>query len=153
MTEHLLGSFGLYGGTLVVCFISGLVPIVNAELFLVGVSALTATTTAELALVAGCAAVGQMTAKVLLYYAGMGMFEFPRGRFRARIESARTYVERWRRRPYLVFAVSATLGLPPFFLVSVAAGALRVGFRAFCSIGLIGRFVRFAVVVAIPHIR
>ena len=153
MTDHLLAGLGLYGGTLVVCFIAGLVPLVNAEVFLVGVSMWAVTSTAQLPLVAACAAVGQMTAKVLLYYAGMGMFELPRGRFRERLERARGKVERWQRRPYLVYAVSASVGLPPVYLVSLAAGALRIGFRAFCAIGLAGRFVRFAVIVAIPHLR
>ena len=35
MTEQLLHGFGLYGGTVLVCFIAGLVPLVNAEVFLV----------------------------------------------------------------------------------------------------------------------
>lgn len=153
MTEHLLAALGLYGGTVVVCFIAGLVPLVNAEVFLVGVSMFAITSPAQLPLVAACAAVGQMTAKVMLYYAGMGMFELPRGRFRERLERARSKIERWQRRPYLIYAVSASVGLPPFYLVSLAAGALRIGFRAFCAIGLAGRFLRFAVIVAIPHLR
>jgi len=153
MTEHLLAALGMYGGTVVVCFLSGLIPFINAEMVLLGVSMWAATGTVELALVAACGALGQMTAKVLLYYAGMGMFELPRGRFRERLRRARTYIERWQRRPYLVFAVSSSLGLPPFYLVSLAAGALRIGLAAFCSIGLAGRFVRFAVIVAIPHLR
>jgi membrane protein YqaA with SNARE-associated domain len=153
MTEHLLAGLGLYGGTLVACFVAGLVPVVNAELFLVGVSVWAVTSTAQLPLLAACAAVGQMTAKVLLYYAGMGVFELPRGRFRERLERARSKIERWRRRPYLIYAISASVGLPPFYLVSLAAGALRIGFRAFCAIGLAGRFVRFAVILALPHLR
>jgi membrane protein YqaA with SNARE-associated domain len=153
MTEHLLASLGLYCGTLVTCFVAGLVPLVNAEVFLVGVSMWAVTSTSQLPLVALCAAVGQMTAKVLLYYAGMGMIELPRGRFRERLERARSKIERWRKRPYLVYAISATVGLPPFYLVSLAAGALRIGFSAFCAIGLAGRFLRFAIVVALPHLR
>ena len=147
MSDQLLAMLGLYGGTAVYCFVSGIVPFVNTEIYLIAVSKLA--DRAQLPAVVACAAVGQMTAKVLLYYAGMGMFELPRGRYKAKIERASARLDRWRRRPYLVFAISATVGLPPFYLVAIAAGALKIGFRAFCAIGLAGRTVRFAVVVAI----
>ena len=150
MTHHLLGALGLYGGTLVVCFIAGLVPLVNAELYLVGVSMWAVHAPAQLPGVVLAAAVGQMTAKVLLYHAGMGMLELPRGRWKEKIERARAHLATWRKRPYLVYAVSSTVGLPPFYLVSLAAGALKIRFRAFCAIGLLGRIVRFGIIVAIP---
>jgi membrane protein YqaA with SNARE-associated domain len=150
MTAHLLATLGLYGGTLVVCFVSALVPIVNAEIFLALVAAELVTSPAQLPAIVVCAAVGQMTAKVLLYYAGMGLLELPRGRYKGRIERARARIATWRRRPYVVFAISSTVGLPPFYLVSIVAGSMKIGFRAFCAIGLVGRTLRFAVVVAIP---
>jgi membrane protein YqaA with SNARE-associated domain len=152
VSEHLLTSLGLYGGTLVVCFVSGLVPLVNAEAFLLAVSTWAVSSPAQLPGVVVCAAVGQMTAKVLLYFAGMGVLEMPRGRYREKIERARKRVEAWRKRPYLIFAVSSSVGLPPFLLVSIVAGALKIGFRAFCLIGLAGRTLRFAVVAIIPWV-
>jgi membrane protein YqaA with SNARE-associated domain len=150
VAEDLLAALGVYGGTLVVCFIAGLVPLVNAELFLVGISALVIRSPAQLPAIVVLAAIGQMTAKVVLYYMGVGMFELPRGRWRERFERARARVERWKKRPYAIYAVSATLGLPPFYLVSLVAGVLRINFTLFCLIGLAGRTARFAVVVAIP---
>jgi membrane protein YqaA with SNARE-associated domain len=150
MTEQLLESLGLYGGTLVVCFVSGLVPLVNTELFLVGITMFAVRSTPQLAAIVLLAAIGQMTAKVALYYAGMGMSELPRGKAREKIARARARLERWQKRPYLIFALSASVGVPPFLIVSVLAGALKIGFRAFCLIGLAGRTARFAVIVAIP---
>ncbi len=150
MTDQLLATLGLYGGTLVVCFISGLVPIVNAELFLVGISAWVMTSPAQLPLLAIAAGVGQMTAKVILYFVGLGLFELPRGRWKASIERARMRLDRWRKRPYLVLAVSSCVGLPPFLLVSIAAGALKIGIRTFCAIGVIGRTLRFALILTLP---
>ena len=152
MTEHLLATLGLYGGTLVFCFLAGLIPILNTEIFLVGISVWAVRSPEQLPAIVLLAAVGQMTAKVILYYAGLGMFELPRGRMKARIEKARARLDRWQKRPYLVLAISSSVGLPPFYLVSIAAGALRIGFRAFCLIGLAGRIVRFAVIVSIPWI-
>lgn len=148
MTEQLLATLGIYGGTLVVCFVSGLVPVVNAELFLIGLTSVAVTSTAQLPALVVCAAVGQMTAKVILYYAGMGMLELPRGRYKAKLDDARARIDGWRRRKYLIFAISATVGLPPFYVVSLVAGALNIGFSSFCAIGLAGRTLRFAVIVA-----
>src|ERR1043166_1030928 len=48
VTDHLIGVLGLYGGTLVVCFLSGLIPVINAELFLVGVSKFAVSSPAQL---------------------------------------------------------------------------------------------------------
>jgi membrane protein YqaA with SNARE-associated domain len=83
---------------------------------------------------------------------GLGLFELPRGRWKAKIERARMRLDRWRKRPYVVLAISSCVGLPPFLLVSVAAGALKIGIRTFCAIGVIGRTVRFAVILTLPWV-
>lgn len=150
MLEQLVTSLGLYGGTLVVCFIAGLIPLVNAEIFLAGLSMWAVKSPGQLPAIVAMAAVGQMSAKVILYYAGLGMFELPTGKWRTRIERARGRLDKWREKPYFIYALSASVGLPPFYLVSLAAGALRINFTLFCIIGFIGRVLRFAVVVAIP---
>jgi membrane protein YqaA with SNARE-associated domain len=149
MAEDILTALGLYGGTLVVCFIAGLVPLVNAEVFLVGLTMWAVQSPAQLPAIVVLAAVGQMTAKVLLYYAGLGMFELPRGKWRVRIDRARARIDRWKERPYIVYGISSVVGLPPFYLVSLVAGALRINFTLFCVIGLAGRALRFAILVAI----
>jgi len=51
-----------------------------------------------------------------------------------------------------VLAISSTVGLPPFYLVALAAGALKIGFRTFCIMGLVGRTLRFGVIAAIPWV-
>lgn len=152
MTEQVLNSFGLYGATLIVCFIAGLVPFVNAEVFLFIVSAKLVTSPHQLPMIVALAAIGQMLAKVILYHAGMGMFELPKGRWKEKIERARQRMLKWEKQPYLIYAASASLGLPPLYLTTFAAGAMRINFTMFCVIGLAGRVLRFAVLVAIPWI-
>ena len=49
-----------------------------------------------------------------------------------------------------LIGISAFTGLPPFYLVSVAAPALGVPFRTFLAVGLAGRLLRFGVLVALP---
>lgn len=153
MTEQILASVGLYGGTFVVCLLGGLIPVINTEVFLVGLITLGAVhSSASLPALVVLASLGQMIAKLILYYTGKGMVELPRGRFQDKIAAARARVEKWRNKPKLVLAVSSTVGLPPLYLVSLAAGAARMRLRTFLTIGMIGRVVHFAVVVAIAWV-
>lgn len=140
---------GLYGGTFAVSLLSALIPLINAELFLIGVVNLAVDRAAQLPAIAVAAAVGQMVGKIGLYYAGRGLLELPRGRTRDRIARARDQLARWRTKPYAVYAISSVLGLPPFYLTVLAAGAMRIRFPAFFAIGLAGRLVRFAALVAL----
>ena len=149
MTSHLLASCGLYLGTYLVCLLAGLIPLINAEVYLVGVTLWAVESPAPLPAIVLLAALGQMTAKLILYYAALGAMELPGERQQARIAKARAKIEKWRAKPKWVLAVSSTTGLPPFYLVSLAAGALRIRLRTFLTIGMIGRVVHFAVVVAI----
>jgi membrane protein YqaA with SNARE-associated domain len=147
VAEDLLAMLGLYGGTFVVAIISGLVPLVNAEVVLIGLVRLVVTDPSQLPALVVLTAVGQMIAKIGLYHASRGMIELPRGRYREKILAARARLERWRSRPYLVYSLSASLGVPPFYLTVLAAGALAIRFSAFVAIGLAGRLLRFAVIV------
>jgi membrane protein YqaA with SNARE-associated domain len=149
VTHDLLTMLGIYGGTFVVSIIAGLVPVVNAEVFLVGLVRLAVDRPTQLPMIVVMAAVGQMVAKLGLYYVGRGMMELPRGRYKAKIIAARARLEQWRSRPYLVYAASSLFGLPPFYLTVLAAGALRIRLPAFLAIGLAGRLIRFAVLVAL----
>ena len=149
MADDLLAILGIYGGTFAVSLIAGLVPLVNAEVFLVGLVRLAIDDASQLPWVVVAAAAGQMVAKIGLYHAGRGMLELPRGRYRAKIEAVRERIERWKSKPYIVYGVSSVLGIPPFYLTVIAAGAMQISFQAFLAIGLSGRVIRFAVLVAI----
>jgi membrane protein YqaA with SNARE-associated domain len=46
--------------------------------------------------------------------------------------------------------LSALTGLPPFYLLSIAAPALGVRFRTFLVMGLAGRLLRFGALVLLP---
>jgi membrane protein YqaA with SNARE-associated domain len=152
VTEDLLTTLGIYGGTFVVSLIAGLVPLVNAEIFLIGLVRLAIDHPSQLPALVVLAAAGQMIAKIGLYHAGRGMLELPRGRHRAKVEAVRARLEDWKTKPYLISGASSVFGLPPFYLTVLAAGAMRIRFMAFLVIGLTGRLVRFAVLVAITWV-
>jgi membrane protein YqaA with SNARE-associated domain len=153
VTYDLVAMLGLYGGTFVVSLIAGLVPLVNAEVFLVGLVRLAVDRSSQLPAIVIAASVGQMIAKIGLYPAGRGMLELPRvryeSRYKAKLERVRQKLESWKTKPYLVYGVSSVTGLPPFYLTVLAAGAMKIRFNAFLMIGLAGRLLRFACLVAI----
>lgn len=151
MSLHAVASeLGIYGGTLVVCFVGGLVPLINAEVWLVGL-AVSVATVAPLPLVVALAAIGQLTAKSLLYLGARGATGIAPGRYQTAMARARGQIVRWRRKPLAVLWLSTTVGLPPLYLVSIAAGALEVRFRTFVLVGLVGRTLRFGVVVTLAR--
>jgi len=153
VTSDLVAILGLYGGTFAVSLIAGLVPLVNAEVFLFGLVRLAVDRSSQLPMIVIAAAVGQMVAKIGLYHAGRGMLELPSGRsksrYRVKLELVRQKLESWKAKPYLVYGVSSVTGLPPFYLTVLAAGAMKIRFNAFLVIGLAGRLLRFAFLVAV----
>ena len=136
---------------------SAVLPWLNAEVLLLGAVPLAGHMGGLLAgrLVAPGALVvamtaGQMTGKCAIYWLAR------RGRSPQHPRLA-GFLARWRdrieRRPYattaLVF-VSAVVGFPPFFLVSIAAGAGRMAFAGFVTAGTIGRLIHFGAIAAVP---
>ena len=139
--------------------VSALVPVVNAELYLVGLM----TRQPQLAwwLVGLAAAAGQMVGKLVYYYAGRGTLRLPaRLRRRSERQSAGHWSRRLARfqqtchdRPVWTVGVllaSASIGLPPYLAIALLAGVGRVPLPTFLVTGLVGRFARFGAIAASP---
>ena len=146
----IVGALGIYGGTFVVCIIAGLVPVINAEVFLIGRSAWALHSPWQIPGVVVCAAAGQMVAKTIFYFAAMGVLELPTGKKRAKIEKFRATMDRWQDKKTWVILASSILGLPPFYIVSLLAGAMRMKLAPFIALGFTGRVIRFSAVLAVP---
>jgi membrane protein YqaA with SNARE-associated domain len=142
-------------GTFLFCLLSAVVPIANAVVYLVGVSL---ATDQPAALLAAAAAAGQMAGKMAFYALGRGVIDVDRlrrkgtasGRWPERMARVRAWCERHAWGPTLVTAVSAFAGLPPFAVVSVLAGTLRMRWWLFLGVGIVGRFGRFLCVLLAP---
>jgi len=74
------------------------------------------------------------------------------GRRGARVGELKDRLERARTGAAAVVFASAATGLPPFYVVSVAAGSLRWSLARFLLVGGTGRLLRFAAVVAVPRL-
>ena len=119
---------------------SGLVPAVNAEALLVG-SILAAPPEMTLVIVL-IVTVGQVAAKLLLYGGGVGIAGSKAFEKTAR---AKKLAESLGDRPIALggaFFASATVGLPPLYVMAVAAGVARLPLLVFVVLCFVGRFLR-----------
>lgn len=150
--DGIVEAVGIYAATIIVGVLSGLVPVVNGELFMLGAIELLADDDLPGALaIALLMAIGQMIAKVVLYQAARKATDAGTGRIARKLKEARVRVAKWRNKPLTILVLSAVLGLPPFYLVTLAAGILEIRFATFLWIGLLGRVVRFVVLALIIH--
>jgi membrane protein YqaA with SNARE-associated domain len=145
-----LTQYGLYAGSALYCFLGGLIPVFNIEAYLL-VLASTTNASRHWVLLTLVATGAHMAAKSLLYASGRGIGSGIPKKHQARIEQVRQRLERWRYgRTGFVF-ISALTGFPPFYAVSVLAGALKFGYVRFYLAGTAGRFLRFAAFLLFPQ--
>ena len=148
--DLIVGQMGLVVGTYLYCVGSGFIPVMNAEVYLLAVSA-TSSPGTLLPLVLA-ASLGQMTAKSVMYFAGRGVLSVPMGRASKRFEATSKKLSDSKLGPGGFMFVSGFTGLPPFYVVSILAGTIRIPYPIFLVPGGVGRFFRFAVIVLFPHL-
>lgn len=139
----------LLTATFLVCLGSAVIPLLNTELYLLGVAVLVAP--AALPAVVLSAAVGQMAGKSILYFAGTGVLRLP-PRFQRGVPGLAARIAAHRLGALGVVFLSALSGIPPFYGVSLIAGGLRWNFAQFFITGCCGRILRFALIVALPQL-
>ena len=130
--------------------VSAFVPVVNIELVLIGASAALPQTQAVPLAVA--ATLGQMLGKSVMFFGGRGVKFLQRGRIKQKIDQTSDVMQRAHGTVGAFLFVSASIGLPPFYLVSIASGVSGVSFTRFAIFGTLGRFTRFVVIVFFPQL-
>jgi membrane protein YqaA with SNARE-associated domain len=141
-------TVGLHAATFIVCLLSGLIPIVNAEIYLLSVGTLVPPDRVLGLLLPAVA--GQAIAKSVLYFAGSGAIRLPK---RAALDKLAPVQERLAKSRFGaggIVLLAGAVGLPPLYLTSIAAGALRVRYVVFLVAALAGRTVRFGVLLLSP---
>ena len=134
----------ILGGLLLGTAASGILPLVNAELLVVGV--VVAAPEIGVPLVAAVSATGQMLTKTMLFGLARRAPGRMKGKARAALDrAAGAIAARGGAATSLIFA-SAVTGVPPFYGVSLAAGALGMRLRSFLVGGAAGRLLRFAAI-------
>lgn len=133
-------------------FASALLPFVNTELFVIFLGTVARRRPAALAGLVLLLTVSTMLGKLVLYFAGKRFERLPAGRLRDKVAAARA---RMGEHPALGGAglfTSALVGLPPFYLTTIASGLLDFGVARYLLIGGAGRLIRFVIVAASPQL-
>ncbi|HEX2894049.1 MAG TPA: VTT domain-containing protein [Marmoricola sp.] len=140
-------------GTFLFSVASALVPILNVEAYLAAV-AIKAHNLSDWEL-AAVGAGGQTAGKVLWYLAGTQSLRIRWIRQKMETEKWQLSYERWHERIVgrpafagLISLTSAVTGFPPLAVIAVLAGTLRMNFAIFFSTVLVGRTIRFWLVLA-----
>lgn len=142
-------DLGIVLGAALGCAVGGILPWVNSELVLLA-AAVALPPTALTPLVLACAA-SQMCAKGAIY----GVTRWAPERLPKRARAALERVERYRTRRRLVAAAvffGSAVSVPPFYLVTLASGVLKVPFLVFALAGLGGTAVRYGTLVWIARV-
>lgn len=135
-----LSCFGL-------TIVSALVPWVNAEVILLSFVAQAPSQAVVIAFIA-IATLGQMLGKGVLFWTSRRTLA-PRFRSGRIAESFDRLSQKLAGRPVRALGfvlLSSVVGVPPFYLVTMAAGALRVHFGWYCAVGGVGRLIRFTLI-------
>lgn len=137
------------GSLLIGCVVSGVLPLVNAELLVV--AAAVAVPAVGLPLVVAASTVGQMVSKAVLFVLARRAPQHLPARARRRLDRAVSAIShRGGAAGSLVFA-SAAAGFPPFYGVSLAGGALGMRTATFLLNGTAGRALRFGALAWVAH--
>jgi membrane protein YqaA with SNARE-associated domain len=130
---------------------SAIFPWVNAEVIVLTLPAV-APSRAALVLLVLTATAGQMTGKCFLYWAGRKGNRVLPGRAGKALTRWRERLEARPSKAVALVLISSVVGLPPFYLMTLLAGALRMNFLVYLTAGTTGRLVRFGVLVTLPQL-
>lgn len=149
MTDSIIDHLGIYAGMLVIGVVSGLVPFIPAEIVLAAVVVIAGNFWLAVA-IALLAAAGQMIAKALLYQGALRAVKrngAPKPG--SKLARAQKWALRWKDKPLALTFLSGLVGIPPLLLFAPLAGVLGIRFRAFMTLGMAGRSVRFVAIALI----
>lgn len=141
-------------GTFLYSIASALIPVLNAEVYLAAVAGASPTLGKQLAL-ALAAAAGATVGKVIWYYAGQHSLRIPAIRKKMAEPKWQASYAKWNTRisgrpvyAGVIVLASAASGFPPLAVIAVLAGALRVNLAVFVVTCVLGRWLRFWIVLA-----
>lgn len=129
---------------------SALIPILNVELYLIGIS--DQVPHVEYALIASA---GQTVGKIIWFYAGWNALKIRWLAKKMESDSWKASYAKWHARIVgrpvfagLICLASAASGFPPLAVMAVLFGALRMNFGVFVATVFVGRAIRFYVCLA-----
>ena len=138
-------------GCYVLALVSALLPWVNAEVLMLAALPF-ARSPLHLTLLVVLMTLGQMTGKSAMYWCSRRATLAPTPRVRDAMGRWKARFDRHPRSALGIVLVSSAVGIPPFYMVSIVAGALNIAFGRFLMVGTFGRLLHFAVLAAVPQL-
>jgi membrane protein YqaA with SNARE-associated domain len=131
--------------TFAVCAISGPLPVIHSELYVISVATISPARWAPGLILA--AVLGQMLGKTLLYLIGKGAIKIRSERFQRLVAKAQAKMEKNPKTGGAILFTSAVLGLPPMYATTLACGAARMNFAWFLTLTGLGRIIHYSMFV------
>lgn len=138
--------------TLLVSFVSAMCPLVNTEVYIAGVGALGKNF--GVFPVAFAAAIGATMGKLIWYQVGASSMRWPfiarkmeSPKFKNAFVKVQALIDRRAWMGMAMLFLSSMFGLPPLAIMAVLSGQLRFNRIAFGATVLVGRVLRFSVVL------
>ena len=138
-------------GCYVLALVSAVVPWVNAELLMLAALPFVRSPL-HLAVLVALMTLGQMTGKSAMYWCSRRAALKPTPRVRDAMARWKNRLDRHPRSALGIVLVSSAVGIPPFYMVSIVAGALNIAFTRFLMVGTFGRLVHFAALALLPQL-
>lgn len=136
--------------TFAVCAVSGPLPVVHSELYLIGAAAVSPRSWVWPLITA--AVLGQLVGKSFLYFVGRGAIRIRSERFQRMVAAAQAKMQANPKAGGSILFVSAVLGIPPMFPTALACGAARMNYAAFLILTAAGRFIHYPIFVFVPQL-
>lgn len=146
----LIGFFGIYFGSFIVGFVGGLLPITTTEIFLVGMSLFVPPHL--LIPIVLLSVLGQMAAKSIFYFAGVGILKIIIRKDGKDFEKAIKKFKKWENKTGLLIFLAGFLGIPPLYVTSILCGSFKINYFKFLAWGGTGRLIRLTLVVLFPQL-
>jgi membrane protein YqaA with SNARE-associated domain len=145
-----LSPFAIFAVVVMAAVIAAASPISPLEPVMIGVAMLGRP--ALILPVVAIATISQMAAKTGLFLGSRKATGVLSPRKRAFLDrvGARLAGRRWLQ--ILLVLVSAIFSLPPFYLVTITCGALRLPLRDYVVVATVGRVIRFTTLMMLPRL-
>jgi membrane protein YqaA with SNARE-associated domain len=122
----------------------GILPWISSEVVILGAALVLPAT--QLPLLVLLCAIGQVAGKSVMY----GLTRWAPDKLPARAQAMLAKTERWREHRVLLgggVLSGALVSVPPFFLVTLAAGALRLSYPVFLTAAFLGTLGRYGTII------
>lgn len=142
-------TMGTWLTTLVVSILSGIIPVINTEVYLVAVATMTPAQAWPIILIT---TLGHFIAKIILYQLGRHGVRPHAARFQRQMDKAEQAMRKHPAGIDAVVAMSGLTGFPPFYGVSVMAGVMKIPLARFLLVATPARLIRFIIVFYAPRL-